>query len=183
MRLFIAIELPENIKENIRRSASIVKKYSVKGSFPVKENYHITLAFLGEVNEERIPLIRSIMDLCKVDSFPVSVEEIGAFSKKDGDVVHRIIESTRRLYNLQDKMARLLTKNGFQLEKRAFTPHITIGRRVKYGKDISLEDIMELPEMEKLYGIDFSAESMHLMLSEHVAGGQKYTSLYQVNFS
>lgn len=182
MRLFIAITLPENIKQNIKRSAGIVKKYSVKGSFPEKENYHITLAFLGEVDEDRIPLIRSIMDLCRVDAFPVSVEEIGAFSKKDGDVVHRIIESTKRLYNLQDKLARLLTKNGFVLEKCAFTPHITIGRRVKYGKDICLNDIVELPEMEKLYGIDFFATSMHLTLSEHIAGGQKYTSLYQVDF-
>lgn len=53
---------------------------------------------------------------------------------------------------------------------------------VKYGKGISLDDIVELPEMEQLYGIDFSATSMHLMLSEHVAGGQKYTSLYHLDF-
>lgn len=182
MRLFIAISLPEDIKQNIAKSATIIKRHTVKGSFPEKENYHITLAFLGEVAEERIPLIRALMDLCKVNSFPVYVEEIGAFSKKDGDVVHRRIDTTRRLYNLQDKLARLLSKNGFVLEKHTFIPHITIGRRIKYEKGTSLFDIMELPVMEELYGIEFSASSLHLMLSEHVAGGQKYTSLYQVDF-
>lgn len=182
MRLFIAILLPEEIKNNIFKSAKIVKSHSVKGTYPQKENYHITLAFLGDIEEERLPLIRSIMNMCIVNSFPVSVEDISSFHKKDGDIVHRVVDASRRLYNLQEKLTRLLNKNGFFIEKRPFFPHITIGRRVQYQKDMSFNDICEISEIIELSDVTFHASSMHLMLSEHISGKQKYTSIYEVTF-
>lgn len=182
MRLFIAINLSEEIKSNIETSARLVKSYSTKGSFPKRDNYHITLAFLGDVDEDRIPALRFIMDQCKVDSFPISVEEIDAFHKKDGDIVHRRIEATRRLYNVQEKLTRLLRKSDFNLDKKAFTPHITIARRVVWKKGYNAFEISDFPEMMELEGSSFMAEGMDLMLSEHISGGQKYTSLYHVGF-
>ncbi|MDO4978152.1 MAG: RNA 2',3'-cyclic phosphodiesterase [Eubacteriales bacterium] len=182
MRLFIAISLPDEIRDNIHKSAKIMKRYAAKGSFPKAENYHITLSFLGEIEEDRIPLIRSIMDMCQVESFEISLEDIGRFRKKDGDVVHRRVESSRRLYNLQDKLARLLTKNGFEIEKRAFQPHITIGRRVQYNSIYGFSEIIDFDEMLGLFGEKFIARSMHLFLSEQGKNGRNYLSLYEVPF-
>ena len=62
MRLFIALDLPERTADNLERSASQLKQLSAKGRFVAKQNYHLTLHFLGEVAESDVMYVQAAMD-------------------------------------------------------------------------------------------------------------------------
>ena len=62
MRIFIALNIPDKTRDNLERSASQFKDLATGGSFTKKENYHITLHFLGNVEESDLIYVQSAMD-------------------------------------------------------------------------------------------------------------------------
>ena len=72
MRLFIACPIPEEIKQNIRKVLDTLKESNADIRWVKPENMHITLKFLGEVEEERVPRI--------IERVPRALEGIGPFS-------------------------------------------------------------------------------------------------------
>jgi 2'-5' RNA ligase len=129
MRIFIGIDLPENIKENLKEIIEKVKK--IKEAKLVKiENLHITLKFLGEVEEEKIEVINRTLQHCadKSKSFNVKIKGIGVFpSEKKVRVLWAGIEDGEDLKNLNRKIEDALKNLGFEKEKE-FVAHITIAR-------------------------------------------------------
>ncbi|MCK4420755.1 RNA 2',3'-cyclic phosphodiesterase [candidate division WOR-3 bacterium] len=134
MRLFTAIEIPKESRESIRNLENLIDtNASVK--WVEKENLHITLKFLGEV-ESSSPIEEILADVGKgVEPFYISLKNLGAFPSESNvrvlwvgvDKGSDVIKDLFR--NIEDGLAQL----GFQKENKNFTPHITIGR-VKKGK-------------------------------------------------
>ncbi|MCM8803779.1 MAG: RNA 2',3'-cyclic phosphodiesterase [Candidatus Omnitrophica bacterium] len=129
MRTFVGIDLPENIKENLKELIDRLKK--IKEAKVVKlENLHITLKFLGEVDEENIEKIKEKLKECctEFDIFDVDIKGIGVFpSEKSVRVLWVGLEDEGYLKKLNIKIEEVMSKFGFEKEKD-FVGHITIAR-------------------------------------------------------
>jgi len=173
MRLFIAIEFDDGVKDAVKAASDRLRALSDRGTFPKRETFHITLEFLGEVSPERAEDIKSAMDGAAEGPFTLILSGAGAFSGRDGSIWWIGMEPSRGLSALQSGLHRRLEEAGFILEKRSFKPHITIGRRV-----VSTADGLK-EELSKTLGrIPISVREISLMESTLRKEGPIYRKLY-----
>lgn len=171
MRLFIALELPEPIKDGLQENAELLRMYCDRGSFSPRENYHITLAFLGEQPECRVSDLIAAMDACGAESFRIAFMGLGEF---ENSVVWRGIEASEELEQLQRELTAQLRLRDFDLERRAFKPHLTLARRVILKENMQLSSLSV-----HLKPLSFQVNKMTLMRSELSNTGAIYTPFYQ----
>ena len=174
MRLFIAIAFSEKVKRELEKSAALLRSACVKGSFSPRENYHLTLSFLGEQPESRLAAIKSAMDACACPRAQLRIGGLGRFRQRDGDVLWRSVELPAELLQMQRELSRRLSDAGFSPEDREFRPHLTLARRAELRAGESLQNLSA-----KLEDIDFTPGGISLMLSRHRDGRQVYTCLYE----
>jgi len=137
MRLFIAVEFPEYIREEIARVQNRMKKTQDKIKWVDPTSIHITLKFLGEVREERIEKILEVIEQTtgKVSPFTIEIEGTGAFPNITSPRVIWIgVKNVPSLDWLVTELESALEKEGFPREKRKWVPHLTVGR-VKFLKE------------------------------------------------
>jgi 2'-5' RNA ligase len=132
MRTFIAIDLDREIKERLTSLIQELDKVSKKIKWVRKEGMHLTLKFLGEIEEKKIPEVESILKDISSTSPPflLSLKGTGTFprGRKTPRVLWVGIEESQGLKDLQSKLEEELEKRGFPREKREFHPHLTLGR-------------------------------------------------------
>lgn len=165
-RLFIAIPLPEPVKDFIEESASLPSNYKKTK----RENLHITLQFLGDVEDERVEEIKEALNssLQGLESFSLSIDRSGCFMR---DRVPSLIYYTGssgvgQLKNLAYRLNDSLAPLGYG-EDRPFKYHITVGR-LKYKRGH-----YKLPELEGK--ITFKVDKVNLYSSELRSEGPIYT--------
>ena len=82
MRCFIAIDLPNKVKTELVRVQNILSQH-YEGSLVQYENLHITLKFLGSINEDTFKKTHTVLSSISHDVFDLSLQDIGVFTKKD----------------------------------------------------------------------------------------------------
>jgi len=178
MRLFIAVCFPEDVNQHLLRSIDILKSKST-GNFTKPSNLHMTLVFIGETN--RVEDIKSSMDeACKDQSpFDLTLNQIGRFERGRTSLVWAGGHS-KKLPIISENLAKILTKKGFDIEKRKFLPHITLGREIIFQKFKNKEETESF-----LKSIEFEATaeigSVVLMSSERTDSGLVYREIYAVS--
>ena len=127
-RAFIALELSNNIKDQLAIAQQTLRGCKARLTFVDPELIHITVKFLGEVDDKKL---REVMDaLARVSfvSYPVTTGNVTVNNKNRPHTVWCTIQDTgesERLFVLiEDALAPL----GFARETRRFTPHATIAR-------------------------------------------------------
>jgi 2'-5' RNA ligase len=132
MRTFIAIDLDKEIKDKLSSFLLELDKVSKKIKWAKKEGMHLTLKFLGEIEEKMIPEVKSILEeiSSKCPSFILRLRGTGTFPerRKNPRVIWVGIEESKDLKALQAQLEQELEKKGFPREKREFHPHLTLGR-------------------------------------------------------
>ena len=131
-RLFIAIELPEELKKNLRKVQKRLK--DLKAKWVKASHMHLTLAFLGEVEELREPEISEICQkiAIKYKSFEICLFDLSSFPKKEyAHTIWAKIKKSDQLLRLQKELSRELGQNKFIIEKRPYVPHLTVARLKK----------------------------------------------------
>lgn len=166
MRLFIAINFPENTKDLLCRNISRLKTAAKQGRFTHRDNLHLTLVFLGEVEARRLEDIRRVMDSVSLPPFELSIGSGGRFRRDGGDIYWQSVTASDELTGLYRRLYDGLKAAGFKLESRNYKPHLTLGRQVVLTDEPKLE-IMEV-----------SVHRISLMLSQRIDGKLKYTELY-----
>jgi 2'-5' RNA ligase len=128
MRLFIAIDLPEEAKENIEKLKLELK--GIKGIKPVsKENTHLTLKFLGEVSDNKADEIARALSQIKFKPFKTSISKMGVFPNENRIQVLWIdAEPAEPLFELKKMIDAALPR--FK-DDHPFKSHITFAR-IKY---------------------------------------------------
>ena len=132
IRTFICIEIPDSIKERIRRLQETLRQTEAQVSWTKSSNVHLTLKFLGGVEASRIEFASKALERATsgVGPFEVEIGGAGCFpSPRSPRVlwvgVPNVAEQLRQLYStIENELAR----EGFEREKRKFSPHLTIGR-------------------------------------------------------
>ena len=132
MRLFIAVPLPDPVKEAIYGDAEVLKREGIRASYPAWENYHITLKFLGEVNESKVSAILDGMraSVSGMMPFDASIEGRGVFPgfRNPKVIWCGVEEGAESLVELFERVERAMAYLGFEREKKPFHPHVTVGR-------------------------------------------------------
>lgn len=162
MRLFIAINFSKEVKDILLEAIDELRSQSISGNFTRPENLHLTLAFIGE--SENIPAIRNVIDRCAVPAFDMTVQGAGHF----GDLYWVGIENNPILKSLAEKLRTDLRASGFDIEAKAFKPHITIARQLTANKPVSIS----VPETS------MKVSRVSLMKSERINGKLTYTEVY-----
>jgi len=152
IRAFISIGLPGELKSEIRGITSSLSARITGVRWVPKENLHITMKFLGNVNETIIPDIQEILDLVAPRHLPVTCRfgGLGVFPDRGRP---RIIwlgvkKGSDRLSRLADDLNGELDRLGFKSELRRYTPHLTLGR-VRHGARTPQLRILRELEKEK----------------------------------
>jgi len=130
MRAFLAIELPEQIKNGL---AGICAGSSCeKGiKWVERDNFHLTLLFLGDIfSDQEQDLVERLALLAKKQpSMTITITDPGAFPDADRPkVIWMAVEAPRELYSLQKEIYRQVKEVGIRVRNNKFSPHITLGR-------------------------------------------------------
>ena len=173
MRLFIAINLSDVIKDYLDSAIHELKKASCAGNFTHRENLHLTLVFLGELNPDKIESIESAMNRVGGGPFRLSLSGFGRFKRRGGDIHWAGIEKSRELIGIQKQLEEEMIAAGFALEDREFSPHLTLGREVCLSDPSA--DINGILAGESR---EMTVSRISLMKSERISGKLTYTEVY-----
>lgn len=172
MRVFIAIELDDEIKKYLSEIQTKVKKNSIKGNFTREANFHLTLRFIGDVDDKGIHSLKRAIDETSKEfqEFELKLGGLGEFPRKDKKIIWiGLSEGIKELKDLFKRLENNLEKQGFNREERGLKPHITIGREVRVDKPF--EDLKNEISIEpKLINV----KKISLMESTRVNGVLSY---------
>ncbi|MFH1888628.1 MAG: RNA 2',3'-cyclic phosphodiesterase [Candidatus Omnitrophota bacterium] len=132
MRAFIAIELPQEIKDSLENLQEELKTARSDVKWVRPENIHLTMKFLGEINDKQLDKINDIIDQAveKRNSFRMRISSLGAFPKIDSPRVIWIGIDTgdKEVKEMAAELEEKIAEIGISKEERQFSSHITIGR-------------------------------------------------------
>lgn len=136
MRLFVAVDVDEKLRERTKPLLNALSRLNgVKAVEP--ENLHITLLFLGEVEERRLPAIEDSLSSVEFSPFTLTFEGVGAFpNEKNPRVVWVGVKDSGELKKLADSVYEKLKKLGFRRDKE-FAAHMTVARVKRKNPEVS----------------------------------------------
>ena len=133
MRAFVAIFPPPELQAAVTGALEIVQRLDDKVRWVRPENIHLTLKFLGNVQEETLGnLCAALEETCAGHKpFDIGLVRLGAFpSARRARILWIGVDagSSDQLRALAADLESAFIPLGFEREKRAFTPHLTLGR-------------------------------------------------------
>lgn len=183
IRCFIAIELPPEIKEELKTLQQSLKAHrhsNVRWVAP--DSIHLTLKFLGDVFLDTIPEVMEGMSTAsqRATAFDLSLGQLGAFPniQRPQVVWVGLTGDLEKLSGLQNSIESNMVPLGFAQETRRFSPHLTLGR-VRQGA--SPQEKCDIGQ--QLSGINFASDvlfevtELHLMESRLTPSGAIYSEL------
>jgi len=183
-RLFIAIEVEEQLKENIRR---VVEKLSRQGGTNVRwvapANIHITLRFIGMADERLIAAIRDILQEVArhYQPFEISLEGLGGFPNFHSPRVIWIgvKDNSGSLPRIYEEIESGLVKSGLPEDDHPFSSHLTIGRVKSAPAKAGRDKLVELLKAEQGFvaGKE-TVQSLTLFNSQLRPQGPIYTTVH-----
>jgi len=185
-RIFIAINLPDSIKEALIAFGKKWPELPVR--WTKKENLHLTLAFIGYVSDEEL------LEICKITEdvasrhspFEVNLTKIiyGPPKKMPPRMIWVQGEKSEEFASLREDLEKSLASSDhirFLPENRAFSPHITLARlRTWEWRRFEPE---ERPEVNEDIDLFFKVNSIEVMESQLKRGGAEYTILESIPLS
>ena len=174
MRVFVALDLPAKTKDNLARSSQQFAEIATGGNFVPRDNFHITLHFLGNVAQSDLIYVQSAMD--QIAHLPAPELAVTQFAMlRASDIVCAKLRQSDELLALHDKLGQILESSGFVVEHRAFRPHVTLIRKKSFALPFS-----EVTKSVKVYNVPFVADSVVLYESVFGNDGVRYRGLYKV---
>jgi 2'-5' RNA ligase len=163
MRLFFAT-FPDGETRNLIASATAALSLGDGARRVPRENYHITLAFAGEVSDARAASLRTIGPL-EVPAFTVRFDTYEHWQRSEV-VVIAASECPPALRDLQCKLRGELVRQDIAPDPMPFRPHVTIARKAA-----------QAPEPQAMYGILWPVTAFQLVHSVRSDTGSVYTVL------
>lgn len=184
IRSFIAIELPQNVKNGLAKLLSELGKTRhpfVK--WVNSESIHLTLKFLGNIPFKQVAEINRLMEEAVQGTLPfhLEVSELGAFPnlKRPRVLWVSIKGEIDTLLSLQQSIDSALAPLGFTEEKRPFTPHLTLARlreRTSPAERKIFAELVMSTNFESSYPLE--VKTISLMRSQLTPEGAIYTRLF-----
>ena len=160
MRLFIAINLSDEMKDALIDAQNALYDHGVSGNYTGEDNLHLTLAFIGDYPDAQ-PVLDALATV-SFTPFALQLDGMGCF----GDLWWAGMADSAPLASVVRRIRRALADHDISFDRKRFSPHITLLRRAR----------------GRLPGIDLAPASMtvdtiSLMRSDRGRNGMIYTEL------
>ncbi len=185
VRLFIAVEITDETRKKLTEFQNNLKKACAGVKWVLPENIHITLKFIGYLDEEKIGNVVNIIkdSVIHIKPFNLNYTGAGVFpTPKNPRVIFAgIVDKDAILKKIHEHLNNQLMALGVERESRKYQVHLTVGR-VKTRKNT--EKLMEA--LNSYNEFKFSSEVVNqviLMKSDLSPNGAVYTKLHTINLS
>ena len=188
MRLFVALEIPEEVRDRfaelikeLREADSSFSKSRARWVRP--ENLHITLKFIGHVDNGKLDTIRAALAEVRADSsVEVQFRGLGFFPNgRRPRVFWAGVDASPNLKSVAANIDARLKKIGIPAETRDFEPHLTLARFDPPGISEGLSALAQ-ENVAREFGALRTGE-FHLFESKTRSGGAEYTQLASFSFA
>lgn len=181
MRLFTGIDLPEDVRDRLERLLMHLRPAAHLKWSPVY-NLHVTLKFIGEWPEEKIPpLEAALRSIPRRAELPIEVKSLGWFPNTHHPrVFWAAVNGGDPLTTLARDTETALAPLGIAKEERAFTAHLTLARIKEPVPLQALRSAIE--QLESVEFGSFLADRFYLFRSQPGAAGSIYTKLSEYPF-
>jgi 2'-5' RNA ligase len=165
-RLFTALEIPAEIGQSLAM---------LRGGLPGArwidpENYHITLRFIGDIDDALAHDAALVLDGVSRSAFDVRLDELASFGGRKPRAIIAAATPSRPLLELQAEHERLMQRVGLEPEGRKYTPHVTLARL----RDASNRDVADYLAARPYRSAAFRATRFVLYSSRASVGGGPY---------
>ncbi len=179
-RLFFAIELTPTLRRAILRATRhfATQKYGRPIQWTPEEKLHITLRFLGSVNEEKIPdcLDAAAQNLRDISPFEITLGTLVVLPKRHPRVIALSVPLSVEIASLYYQLEIAMTRLEFSPENRPFFPHITLGQTKSLLTPAACSALLA-EDLTHLHHNKQRVRSITLFRSDSSAAGSIYTSL------
>lgn len=181
IRCFIAIVLDGHTKRKLSRVQSAIRSTGIHAGWPSAQNFHLTLKFLGNIPEQTLPCIKTILSeaIAEKVRFNITFNRLGVFpNARHPKVIWIGSDKTNpEVVTLQrDIDSKLNRCHQFVKEKR-FSPHITLSRVRHYAKPGALKKALKIEPGD----IKISVNQVHLIESRLYSSRAVHSSLFCAN--
>jgi len=185
IRAFIAIDLPEDVSEQIGNILLELKRDLGERivRWVPKQNIHLTLKFLGNVSTTNLVVLENVLSsvVAQHHFFTVQVGGLGAYPKvRSPRVIWIGVETTPELIALQGAVDKETDRMGYPSERRPYSAHLTLGR---VSRNATLQDVERISNFlmeHKNVGVlgSILVRAVHLYRSDLRPDGAVYTRLF-----
>ena len=167
-RLFIGIALPYSIRKQLA-----ALPWGLDGAkFTTLHNFHLTLAFIGEAEQDAIDSICKAMAQVHETRFPLALKGLDRFDKR---ILWAGVTSHPHLHALQGKICMALDSIPIEFEHKPFRPHVTLARLKNSIDDAVLDACIGQHSAFKTPA--FTVEQFHLFESVSTPEGVQYNPI------
>jgi RNA 2',3'-cyclic 3'-phosphodiesterase len=183
VRSFIAIELDDPARGELAEEVAYLKSHFPKVRWVAPEALHVTLAFLGELDENDLEPVCDLMrETCEaMPAFTLDIAGLGCFPNARAP---RVVwagcglgrdETCGLARALREGLAEL----GLEPDRRAYNPHVTLGRVKAPGDAAGLETI--LADASQVAFGEVDVDGITLFMSERKRSGPRYSPMFRAD--
>lgn len=166
-RLFTALEIPQSAA----LSLSLLRGGVPGARWIDRENFHITLRFIGDVDHRTADEVAEALDRVRRQQFMLTLSGTGFFGNKKPHSIWAGVQPVSELSTLQADLERICQRMGLPAEPRKFTPHVTLARL----KNARVDDVVHyLTGRGDFQALPFTVTKFVLMSSRDSVGGGPY---------
>jgi 2'-5' RNA ligase len=166
-RLFTALEIPQSAA----LSLSLLRGGVPGARWMDRENFHITLRFIGDVDHRTADEVVAGLDRVRRQQFDLNLSGTGVFGSKKPHSIWAGVQPTSALMALQAEHERICQRIGLVAEARKYMPHVTLARL----KNARIDDVMHyLSGRGNFCAGPFTVSRFLLMSSRDSVGGGPY---------
>ncbi len=186
-RLFFALHLSNDIITSALQPVIdnlVVYQNELKVVEP--QNFHITIQFLGEVNDDQQQELLSQLDAVDIPlkKIPLQIKGIGAFPTLENPQVlwAGIKTDMTKLLKIVNPIIRMTNGLGFQQDKKSFKPHLTLAR-VRNKKNLPESCIRKLEQYESVIFTESNFNEIQLVQSILYPHGPEYVTVKKISLN
>jgi len=180
VRAFVAIAMGKDVRARLTETMGSLQRAGAHVAWVAPANIHLSLAFLGNVTWDMVPLIGAALDEAAAACAPFSlaVAEVGSFgSARSPRVIWAGVRESPALRELQGRVARGIMALGLTIEEREYRPHLTLGRvRSSRGRDELVQAMAAVAGQE--FG-RIEAREVLLMKSRLLPAGAEHSVVHR----
>lgn len=180
MRLFIGLELSKDVKMKLLDIQQKCRPSIQSGRFHQSENFHLTIRYIGEVSEQQKVKLEKVIETAagKTEEIRLVIDKIDAFAKKNTFILWAGSPFNKALDDLYFHVEHALIEyTDYEKEPRSFSPHITLGRNIRFKEEMNLEHLTDnLPHFSPFSS---SIHALSLFESSNSNGSLNYLPIYR----
>ena len=166
-RIFTGLEIPVEVSQSL----SMLRGGLPGARWIDQENYHMTLRFIGDVDDSVAHEVASLLGRVRRTAFQLRFDSLSSFGGRRPRAVIAALAQTPALMELQAEHERLMQRVGLEPEGRKYTPHVTLARL----RDSSSREVADyLSTRALLASLPFTVSRFVLFSSRASVGGGPY---------